>query len=422
MESFVTFASWHFYAKSHNFTYFFFVWNDDHARSSNLCRVESCSPSAKVRSKIEPNLRRIIKTLTLLLFSCSGNGACFPNSSISNRPFCFCSNDWTSVGDLRYQFGINCDVYVPVVIALYALILVLALILLFYNMWSFLLTLRRVPRIRLNILIHVIIFLADLSYIGLSLVRIIYPTERAIGLDGSCTFFFFLANCSLYLFGAILLYKFFQINLSQSKFRYTSKSEKSFLGIFRRILTFAAGTGIFSMGLINIAFFFPIQGDEIFMIGQGFAILALSIFVSIVPLGLNPLLNELKGNFNKDPIYSEVYLKFKKIKLQMILQSGSNVVVAVISLSWPAFRQKMAYIVILSIFGAISILFVGVKNLISSSVSTSSSAKKVKNESRENGTTSDANYEKKTSFFRTSYNNNSKSDQGGQLMVSSTGE
>ena len=312
--------------------------------------------------------------------SCSNHGFC--NASTGFK--CECEYGWTSVGDIRYETGLNCDVYVLAIVGLYSTIVIMFIapllmeMRIIYKLYS-----SKVKLLKSVILLHIFLLGSMICYFLVALLRSIYPTTRAICLDYVTTFIFLFANLSLYAFGVVYLDRFFRVSLKQAYFREANLYSKT-LSVLRPVTAIALVLSYTGLCALSFAIFSPEHGDFIFVIGQCLVAVAYFTFIFLVPFAINPILIELKiimdrsDNHLANPLASKLiehsYNQFILTKTQLIQQTLFNFFITMLNITWPAFRQKLAYIIPISIFFLPFLFFIVIKGFsLRSNAKTSSS-------------------------------------------------
>ena len=123
--------------------------------------------------------------------SCAGNGACVATGNATTTPPCACDTDWTYVGDLALDpLSPMCDIYIPAVRALWALMTASLVLALGAVAASLLVrwrrrTLRRMPRPLVAVHALVVLEAALLSPLGVA--KAGDPSAWVVGRDAGAT-------------------------------------------------------------------------------------------------------------------------------------------------------------------------------------------------------------------------------------------
>jgi hypothetical protein len=276
---------------------------------------------------------------------CSTNGFC--NNTTQGK--CICTvPGFSGMGDLRFQDGLDCDVSLPAIQALWALAAIFSFCAVSSSVAQLtLLVQRQGLRTSLNQRlnkIHFGIVLTTFHWFILAIWRLSDIRTTAIGDDVSVTYFSVFTGQIFTVFALTLLYQFYMIHSSLIQRVTRLEKEQS----FRRILCVTYIVFSFPWLTALWGYYNPAQVDTVNEVRLLVDALNNSIYAVLAPYAFNPMIKALDESLvqmrnNSEAKFRTIRKNIVRVRRELIVQPLFGAAVKVTFAFWPYLRRKIVY-------------------------------------------------------------------------------
>lgn len=295
---------------------------------------------------------------------CSSNGVCVNNSNLLSPDlppsFCNCTvPGFSSICDIRFQPGLDCDCYLPAILALWSLVIVFSVLTIAS---SFIQVLPPILNLGLKLVmketikrVHLGIISACLFWLSLGVWRVSDIENTAVGYDVAITYYAVFVGSYFAIFALYVQYQFFSFNAAMLQ-------RVMDIEIYKKILT------LFSILLIGLnvlnlwGLYTPWLTDtivEIIYICQFFTGLCYPV-ITIYSFG--PLINNIENVIREFPEKKSqlegIKWNLSRVRRELIVQPSLGGFIKLVFAFWPYLRRKIIYEWLITILTYIIMLLV----------------------------------------------------------------
>jgi len=279
---------------------------------------------------------------------CSGHGVC----DASTNGSCVCTWPWSSFGDFRYQSGVDCDVHLVAIQAIWAVCAVMPLLAALVsarNVWRLVVErgFKSAMRYRGLSVAHVSIIAAALLMAALCLYRTSNP-QAGIGMDAAATWLYLASQIGFVFACGFIVEKFFIVSLSQLR-KFSPGRSQSLVRTMHKSIPIVATLMITCAALQCAGLAYPEQGLRMLqisyvLIGLGLLPAALLGWTAITLLvrDMEPLAARTASS-ETTAVVKHLLARFKRLRSQLLITCLSNALVCVLFGCIPWLLRKIAW-------------------------------------------------------------------------------
>jgi hypothetical protein len=272
---------------------------------------------------------------------CSSNGYC------SNET-CICTAiGYSSLGDFRFQSGLDCDVYLPAIEGLWACVLIFATFCIFSSCWHLVFLVRK-KGWRLGSKQNVFIVQASFAtvcplWVALAGWRLSDVENSTVGTDVGLTYFFILASAGFVVLAAVLLYEFYVTHsvalVDKEQRKMKAKRVLCVMYLISTVFTLLLLWGLYRPEdgdtYLQVRFLLEAVSNFVYSAGSVIAFTPLiqaidTALISSISLHNQDDLRQLRGNL-------------VRIRKEVASQTFLGGVIKVVFAFWPYLRRKVVY-------------------------------------------------------------------------------